>query len=33
MDICDFEDLAAEMLGVTDEQRKEAGYLQRKFFD
>ena len=33
MDIFDFEELTAEMLNVTDEQREDDDYLQQKFYD
>ena len=33
MDIFDFEELTAEMLNVTDEQREDDGYLQMKFYE
>ena len=33
MDILDFEELIAEMLNVTDEQREDDDYLQQKFYD
>jgi len=33
MDTFDFEDLAAEMLNVTDEQRVGNDYLQMKFYE
>ena len=33
MDIFDFEELTAEMLGVTDEQREDDDYLPQKFYD
>ena len=32
MDIFDFEELAAEMLNITDEQRKDDCYLPDKFY-
>ena len=33
MDIFDFEELAAEMLNVTDEQRVDDDHLPQKFYD
>jgi len=33
MDIFDFEELTAEMLNVTDEQREDDSFLHDKFFD
>lgn len=33
MDIFDFEELIADMLNITDEQREDEGYLQDMFFD
>jgi len=33
IDILDFEDLAAEMLGITDEQREDEDYLPEKFYE
>ena len=33
MDIFDFEELTAEMLDVTDEQRENDDYLPQKFYD
>jgi len=32
MDIFDFEELTAEMLGVTDEQREDDDFLPNKFY-
>lgn len=33
MDILDFEELTAEMLNVTDQQREDDDYLPQKFYD
>ena len=33
MDIFDWEELTAEMLNVTDEQREDDDYLPQKFYD
>lgn len=33
MDIFDFEELTAEMLGVTDDQREDDDFLPDRFFD
>jgi hypothetical protein len=33
MDIFDFEELTAEILSVTDEQREDDDYLPEKFYD
>lgn len=33
MDIFDWEELTAEMLNVTDEQREDDDYLQQVFYD
>jgi len=33
MDIFDWEELTAEMLGVTDEEREDCDYLPQKFYD
>lgn len=33
MDIFDFEELAAEMLSVTDDQREDDQFLEDKFFE
>ena len=32
LDIFDFEELVADMLDITDEQREEYGYLEDKFY-
>ena len=33
MDMFDFEELAAEMLDVTDDQREDDDYLPQRFYD
>ncbi len=33
MDIFDFEELTAEMLNITDDQREDDNYLREKFYD
>ena len=33
MDIFDFEELTADMLGITDEQREDDDFIRKAFFD